>query len=116
MGALLQIYRPALMPGDAASEGSLSDRADHIVVVNLRGPVQPSPALPAYKLVAHERYPRHPMLVPVGADGKTAICGPSGNFAGGESTPGWFEAVEKITGGVANLVAIYDDGFKGICS
>ncbi len=113
MGALLQIYRPAPMPGDVPSDRSLSDRVDHIVVVNLRGPLQPSPRLPAYKLVAHDRYARHPMLVPIGADGEVVICGPSINFAGGESTPGWCDAVEKITGGVSNLVAIYDDGFEG---
>ena len=116
MGAVLQVYRPAPMPGDTPIDDSLSDRVDHVVVVNIRGPLQPSLRLPAYKLVAHDRYPRHPMLVPIGADGEVVTCGPSGNFAGGESTPGWCEAVEKITGGVANLVPIYDDGFKGVRS
>lgn len=112
-GALLQVYRPAPMPGDAPADGSLSDRVDHLVVVNLRGSLRPSPSLPAYKLVAHDRYPRHPMLVPLGADGEAVVCGPSGNFAGGEMTPGWCEAVQKITGGVSNLVEIHDDGFVG---
>ena len=113
MGALLQVYRPVPMAGDAPSDTNLSDRVDHLVVVNLRGPLKPSTTLPAFKLVAHDRYPRHPMLVPIGADGEAVICGSSGNFAGCEGTPGWCEAVEKITGGVSNLVAIYDDGFEG---
>lgn len=111
MGALLQVYRPAPMPGDAPVDDSPSDRVDHLIVVNLRGPVQPGPGLPAYKLVAHDRYPRHPMLVPVDATGEAVMCGPSGNYAGGEGTSGWREAVEKITGGVSDLVAIYDDRF-----
>ncbi len=113
MGALLQVYRPAPMPGDTPNDDSLSDRIDHLVVINLRGSVQPSLRLPAYKLLAHDRYPHHPMLVPIGANGEPVISGPSGNFAGGESTPGWCEAVEKITGGTSNLVAIYDNWFDG---
>ena len=113
MGALLQVYRPVPLSGDAPSDTSLSDRIDHLVVVNLRGPLKPSATLPAFRLVAHDRYPRHPMLVPIGADGEVVICGRSGNFAGGDVTPGWCEAVEEITGGVSDLVAIYDDGFKG---
>ena len=113
MGALLQVYRPAPMSSDVPSDQSPSDRFDQLVVVNLRGPLKPNPTLPAYKLMAHDRYPRHPMLVPISADGGPVMCGPSGNFAGSEVSPGWCEAVEKITGGVSNLVAIYDDGFKG---
>lgn len=116
MGALLQVYRPVPMPGDTPADDSLSDRVDHLVVVNLRGPVQPGTGLPAYKLVPNDRYPRPPLLVPVGADGEAVICGPSGNFAGGEGTPGWCEAVEKITGGMANLVAVYDEGFERVRS
>ena len=109
MGAFLQVYRAAGWElGD-----SPSDRFDQIVVVNLRGSLKPNSSLPAYKLVAHERYPTHPALIPIGADGEAVWCGPSSNFAGGESTPGWCEAVAKITGGVANLVKIYDDGFTG---
>ncbi len=113
MGTLIRVYRPAPMLGDVPDDRSPSDHADHIVVVNLRGSIKPGPTLPGYKLVAHERYPRHPMLIPVGADGTAVACGPSGNFAGSEGAPGWCEAVEKITGGVSNLVAIYDDGFVG---
>ncbi len=113
MGALLQVYRPVPMLGDTPGDTSLSDRIDHLVVVNLRGSLKPSLTLPAFKLVAHDRYPRHPMLVPIGSDGEVVICGRSGNFAGGDVTPGWCEAVEEITGGVSDLVAIYDDGFKG---
>ena len=73
MGALLQVYRPVPMPGDTPSNDSPSDRVDHLVVVNLRGPLKPSTTLPAFKLVAHDRYPRHPMLVPIGTDGEAVM-------------------------------------------
>lgn len=113
MGALVHVYRPAFMPGDNPTNCSNSDQVDHLVVVNLRGPFKLMPGETGYKLVAHDRYPRRPMLVPVKADGTAEAWGPSGNFAGSEVTAGWCEAVEKITGGVSNLVAVYDDGFEG---
>ena len=113
MGALIRVYRPAPMLGDVPIDRSPSDHVDHIVVTSLRGSTNPIPGETAYKLMAHDRYPRHPMLVPIGTNDEPVMCGPSGNFAGSEGAPGWCEAVEKITGGVSNLVAIYDDGFVG---
>jgi hypothetical protein len=112
MNAIIEIYRPAsrFMPRDR----NPSDRVGHLVVVNVSGPCKPGPTLPAYKLVAHDRYPWSPMLVPIGIDGEVALwCGPSGNLAGSECTAGWCEAVRRITGGFSVLVPIYDDGFEG---
>ena len=112
MNALIPIYRPAtrfLLPGR-----SLSDLVGHLVVVNVSGPCKPGPKLPGYKLIADDRCPWVPMLVPIGIDGEVALrCGPSGNFAGCQRTAEWCEAVRKITGGFSVLVPIYDEGFMG---
>ena len=109
MGACIVVYRPA----ERVSGDSVTDKVDLIVVVNLPGPFKPTHDMPAFKLVRHDRYPRHPALIPIDVDGAAEWYGPSGNYAGNTVTPGWTEAVERITGGPCELVPIYDDGFKG---
>ena len=95
MGMTVQVYRWGL--GDCTNNG-VSAEAGSLCVVNVPGPFNPSPAMPAVELVEGPGGRGHAIIRPVEAK-KPGMVGPmfGGNFAYCcDSRFG--EAVRKLTG------------------
>lgn len=108
MGALVYVYRCDL--GDCTCNG-ISATASQLFVTNVEGFwAAPPPGVPAARLVAHDHYKDHAILVPEGTDGGMH----GGNYGGSSGGPGWCKAVEAITGKKhVHLVPIHDRFERG---
>lgn len=113
MGILVTVYRSAVPPGDYHSS-NLSDTVHHLCVTNIPGPFNPTKDEPGFELIAHHHYPHYPILVPIDLEPFAGLRGPmaGGNVADGSGSPGWEEAVRKITGNAERtgecIVSIHD--------
>ena len=106
MGMTVSVFRWGL--GDCTNNG-VSAVAGSLCVVNVPGPFNPSPALPAVELVEGPGGRGHAILRPVEAK-KPGMVGPmfGGNF-GYSSDSRFSEAVQKLTGSRHyGAVAIHD--------
>jgi hypothetical protein len=95
MGLSVSVYRWGL--GDCTN-GGVSAGVGSLCVVNVPGPFNPSPALPAFELVEGPGGRGHAILRPVEAK-KPGMVGPmfGGNF-GYSSDSRFSEAIQKLTG------------------
>ena len=107
MGLRLNVYRAKDDSGWPSDD--VSGAVDHITVINVEGPFEPSDAAPAYMLERHHYFLTAPVLSPVDlATGQSRGGMASGNYAG-KGDRRWSDAVSAITGTrFWDLVAIHD--------
>lgn len=107
MGLRINVYRPA-----GRERGpDLSNRVDHLTVMNIAGPAVPSADAPAVRLEVHLYYHDLPLIVPdVPPESDKRLRGPmAGNNYAGCPDSKWMEAVALITGVRGDpLVRVHD--------
>jgi hypothetical protein len=96
MGLSVSVYRWGL--GDCTNGGK-SAGVGSLCVVNVPGPFNPRPELPAFELVEGPGGRGHAILRPVEAK-KPGMVGPmsGGNYAAIQSDARFSEAIQKLTG------------------
>jgi len=95
MGMTVSVFRWGL--GDCTNNG-VSAVAGSLCVVNVPGPFNPSPALPAVELVEGPGGRGHVILRPVEAKNPGMVGPMSGGNFGYSSDSRFSEAIQKLTG------------------
>jgi hypothetical protein len=95
MGMTVSVFRWGL--GDCTN-GGVSAVAGSLCVVNVPGPFNPSPALPAVELVEGPGGRGHVILRPVEAKNPGMVGPMSGGNFGYSSDSRFSEAIQKLTG------------------